>query len=111
MFTCANCGKDRPESEERSIGRLAIFGLRTISKPPPPSAPPRRLCKACAFAVSAAGIICAITVAGLIALFGFGVCAGILKQLRNQNDATLTLLSSVIGLVVVYFIFLRRRYL
>jgi hypothetical protein len=110
MFTCTQCGKGRPEGEERAIGRLASFGLRTLSKPPSASVPPRRLCKACAFGVSAAGITCAITVAGLVALFGGGVCVGVLKQLRNQSDAALTLLGSVIGLVVVYFIFLRRRH-
>jgi hypothetical protein len=64
----------------------------------------------CALAVSAAGITCAITVAALIALFSAGVCAGILKQLKNQPNAARTLWSSLIGLLVVYFIFLRKRH-
>jgi hypothetical protein len=105
MFTCENCGKEA-EAKERSIGRLTRFGARILSKTPSPSDfPPRRLCKQCFFAASAAALTAAIAVWAAIAL----LCVGVLKQLRNHSDGALTILSSIVGLALMYFIFLRRR--
>ena len=110
MFTCENCGKEMPEDKERCIGRLTRFGARILSKTPPPSIfRPRRLCKPCFFAASAAALTAAIAVLAGIALFGVGLCVGVFKQLRNQSDGVLTILSSIVGLALMYFIFLRRR--
>ncbi len=106
MFTCATCGKDQPETEARSIGSFAAFGLRLISKTPQVSA--RRFCSRCVSGAAFAGVISASAVLGLTVLFSVGLCIGVMKAFKTESDALGCILGSIVGLGVVYLIFLRK---
>ena len=103
MFTCATCGKEQPEAEERSIGSFATFGLRLISRTPQISA--RRFCRRCVSGAAFAGVISASVVLGLTVFFTVGLCIGIMKAVKTEGDAVLCILGSVVGLGVVYLTF------
>ncbi len=106
MFTCDTCGKDKPETEERSVSSFASFGLRLISQTP--HVLTRRFCRRCATGAAFAGVVSAGGVLGLITFFAGGLLIGMAKAIRTEGDALRCILGSLVGLGVVYLIFLRR---
>ena len=64
MFKCTTCGKEKSDTDEGRVGRLAQFGVRLVSRP----SPSQRLCKQCAIGASIAGFIVDVTVAGFVIL-------------------------------------------
>jgi hypothetical protein len=67
MFTCDNCGKEKPGSEQGSVGWLAKIGIILISRF---IWWPSAVCKDCTRQVRLFGIVCLIIVGVIIAVFG-----------------------------------------
>jgi hypothetical protein len=63
VFTCANCRKEKPDSEEGSMGWVAKIGFLLVSKT---IWYPSRTCQWCVTQVSVFGLVCFFIAAAVV---------------------------------------------
>jgi hypothetical protein len=66
MFTCANCRKEKADSEQGTVGWLGNIGFLLVTKVP---WWPSSVCRDCSRQVRLFGIVCILIVGVVVAVF------------------------------------------